>query len=648
MCGICGKLNLDPDKPVEESLIRQMCAVIVHRGPDDEGVYIDKNVGLGNRRLAIIDLSPAGHQPMSNEDGTIWITLNGEIYNYPRLRPQLERKGHRFFSNSDTEAILHLYEDYGDDCVQHLRGMFAFALWDKRKRRLLLARDRVGQKPLFYTEHNGALFFASEIKAILQVPGVPRQVDLNALHDYLTYQYVPPPATMFKGIYKLPPAYILTCENGQMNISRYWEFAFEPKAAISEEEAVVRIEELLEEAVRVRLLSDVPLGVFLSGGIDSSLVVAIMSRLTDQPVRTFSIGFEEAAYNELPYARMVAQRYGTQHQEFIVRPNAVAVLPELIWHFDEPLADSSAVPTYYIAQMTAQHVKVALNGDGGDESFVGYTRYLGYNLTQFYQIIPELARARLIPAILDSLPLTQRSGSFLSRLRWLNEASLAPQSELYAQSMLVFKDDMKDRLYTPQLRKLFQGNRSLDYMMAYFNDGRLTQDVDRMLYSDIMTYLPGDLLVKMDRMAMAHSLESRSPFLDHKLMEFAATLPTDLKFRGHTLKYLLKKLAERFLPREVIYRPKHGFGVPVERWFYRELRPILEEAIYNSKLVADGYLDGPYMAAILEEHLQDGRRNRHGHRLWTLLNLEMWYRTFILGDGRRESVPHMEEFITPP
>ncbi|MEW5961382.1 MAG: asparagine synthase (glutamine-hydrolyzing), partial [Chloroflexota bacterium] len=375
MCGICGKWNFD-GQPITEAGLRQMCRSIAHRGPDGEGIFLEDGLGLGSRRLSIIDLN-TGDQPISNEDQSIWIVFNGEIYNFQELRADLQRRGHHFYTLADTEVIVHLYEEYGRACVTHLRGMFAFALWDKKEQRLLLARDRVGKKPLYYRLTPTSLAFGSEIKTILTDSTVPRELDVTALHYYLSYQYVPPPYTIFKGISKLPPAHTLLCEGGEITIEPYWQLDFTQKTTLSEAEIVEQLHELISESVRLRLISDVPLGAFLSGGIDSSLVVAVMSQLMSQPVKTFSIGFEEDSFNELPYARTIAQRFATEHHEFVVRPNAVEVLPELVWHFDEPFADSSALPTYYVSKVTGDFVKVALNGDGGDESFVGYERYLG-------------------------------------------------------------------------------------------------------------------------------------------------------------------------------------------------------------------------------------------------------------------------------
>ena len=627
MCGICGKLNFDPDKPVEESLIRRMCAVIAHRGPDDEGVYIDKNVGLGNRRLAIIDLSPAGHQPMSNEDGTIWITLNGEIYNFPELRERLEKQGHSFFSNSDTETIVHLYEEHGTDCVKHLRGMFAFAIWDSRNQRLFLARDRVGQKPLVYTIVNNSLIFGSEIKCILQDPSVRREVDLEAIHHYLTYQYVPNPRTAFSDIKKLPPGHILVCEKGRIRVERYWDLSYVPKVRMSEEEYCERILELLREATKMRLMSDVPLGAFLSGGVDSSSVVAMMSQLSSEPVKTYSIGFEEQSFNELKYAQIVAERFGTDHHEFIVKPNAIEVLPKLIWHYNEPYADSSAIPTYYVAKVTRQHVTVALNGDGGDESFGGYERYIANKLANYYQRMPAFIREGVIARLVKKLPESTERRDIVRRIKRFTAAIPYTRERRYAQWMCHFDNDTKHQLYSPEFRERMTKIDSIDLLVNIYSKTKAVDFADKTFYADVMTYLPDDLLVKVDIASMAHSLEARSPYLDHRLMEFAASIPPNLKLKGMTTKHILKKALANILPPEILHRAKMGFGVPIGRWFRHELKDLAHDILLDPRSVQRGYFDMGFVKKMLDEHVSG--KVDHGYRIWALLNLELWHRMFI-------------------
>ena len=634
MCGITGCLNCCPARPVSAELIRRMNHVLRHRGPDDEGVFIQENVGLGQQRLAIIDTSGRGHQPMSNEDGTVWITFNGEVYNHPQLRIQLEDQGHVFRSKTDTEVIIHLYEEKGLGCLQELRGMFAFALWDGRRRRLVLARDRMGQKPLFYAEHDHRFLFASEIKAILQVQGFPRALNPQSLHHFLTYKFVPPPHTMFSGIWELPPAHFLVWEDGAYRVERYWSLSYADKLDLPEEDVLHRLDAILDEAVRVRMISDVPLGVFLSGGIDSSLVVAYMSRHSSEPIKTFSIGFTEADYDELPFARAVAEQYKTDHHEFIVRADALNILPKLIWHFDQPFADSSAVPTYYVAQLARQHVTVALNGDGGDEAFAGYSRYLGYYVLQHYTRIPAVLR-RGAQQLLEHLPIPQRKGTLWSRFNWLNSRSLASLDGHYVRSIANFSDEQKRDLYTPSFQQQINGCDSIAYMQSLEEPG-LNSPLDRMLRADALAYLPGDLLVKVDRMSMAHSLEPRSPFLDHVLVEFAASLPAEIKFRRGRLKHLLKQLAQDKLPAEIVKRRKKGFAAPVGRWLREELRPVIEEYLLSSHLASEGVLHQPAINELWQHHRDQEWRNAHGTRLWALLNLELWFRFFIESPAVRQ------------
>ncbi len=634
MCGICGKIYFDAQQQVEPSLLEKMCDAISHRGPDESGIHVAGHVGLGHRRLSIIDLS-TGQQPMCNARKDLWIVYNGEVYNFAQLRVDLERKGYEFQTHSDTEVIIHLYDEYGTDCVNYLRGMFAFGIWDARNQRIFLVRDRVGQKPLFYHITDGAISFASEIKSLLQDPTVQREMDFEAMYHYLTYQYVPPPLTMFKGIHKLPPAHSLVCERGTVSIEQYWDLRYVPKVQMAEREILENVEAVLHEAVRLRMIGDVPLGAFLSGGIDSSLVVALMSQYSDRPIKTFSIGFQEKEFNELPYARLVAQQYGTEHHEFIVEPNAVEVLPKLVWHFDEPFGDFSAIPSFYLAEVTSQHVKVALNGDGGDESFVGYERYLGYKLVRYYRNLPATMRERVLGPLFDRLhraaveqtKFPAQFRSLLRRIRLLNELSLEKQEYQYARTLTIFQEQRKLELLTDGLREQLVNLNSLEYMLQYFRADNAGHFTDQMLFSDVMTYLPGDLLVKMDRMTMAHSLEGRSPFLDHQLMELMATVSPHTKARGIRLKVLLKKIAKNWLPPEILSRKKQGFGVPLGQWFRHELREMLHDTLSPSLLVRDGIFREAGLQRILQEH-QRGQFD-HRHRIWLLLNLEIWYRSFI-------------------
>ncbi|MDX1777960.1 MAG: asparagine synthase (glutamine-hydrolyzing), partial [Thermodesulfobacteriota bacterium] len=522
--------------------MRSMASVINHRGPDDEGIYLKGNVGLAHKRLSILDLSTAGHQPMSNEDGSVWIVFNGEIYNFLDLREALIKKGHTFVSRTDTETIIHLYEEKGIECVHDLRGMFAFAIWDEQKKRLFCARDRAGKKPFVYAHTKEGFVFASEIKSLLRDPLIDKSLDYRAIHHYLTYQYVPSPLSIFENIKKLPPAHILIYERGKITAQRYWNLSYRNKIHLSSvRDYGERFRDLFEEAVKIRLRSDVPLGAFLSGGIDSSLVVAVMSRLMNQPVKTFSIGFEEEAYDEVKFARLIAEKYETDHHEFTVKPDAVSILPKIVWHYNEPFADSSAIPTYYVSKMTRDFVTVALNGDGGDESFAGYERYLADKLADYYRRVPSFVREGIIRRAVDILPHSTNRRNFFRRLkRFVKGISETPERR-YVRWICFFDNEMKEDLYTASFKELNREYDSVDLTVRWYERADAKQFLDRTLFVDVMSYLPEDLLVKVDIASMAHSLEARSPVLDHKVMEFAASLPPNLKLRGMETKYLLKE-----------------------------------------------------------------------------------------------------------
>jgi asparagine synthase (glutamine-hydrolysing) len=634
MCGIAGIVDLQ-SRPVEPSLMRRLCDVLVHRGPDDEGYYINGPVALGQRRLAILDVA-GGRQPMSNEDGTVWITFNGEIYNFRELRQRLEGLGHRFATRSDTEVIVHAYEQYGPECVKELRGMFAFALWDQRARMLMLARDRVGKKPLFYAEVDGQWMFASELQGLLAHPRLSRQVDATAVDDYLTYGYIPAPKTIFQGVYKLPPAHYLTLKlradgarEPDVRIERYWRLAYEPKRKLSEREAAEGLLEALTEAVRLRLVADVPLGALLSGGIDSSIVVALMSQLSDRPVKTFSIGFDEQEFDELPYARLVAERYATEHQEFVVRPNALDVLPTLVRHYGEPFADSSAIATYYVAKLTREHVKVALNGDGGDECLAGYERYAGSEVADRYQRIPAAIRRLGIEPLSRLIPEGASRRSRLRQARRFLEVAGRPAPERYQRWVGYLPRQQRARLYTREFQEQLGGHRAEGWLRGIW-DGvsrEGLESLDRMLAVDVESYLPNDLLVKMDIATMANSLEARSPFLDHKVMEFCAQLPCNYKLSGLTLKYLLKKAGTRLLPAQTRKRRKMGFGVPVAHWMRGELRPWVEDVLLSPRALKRGYFEPEALRQLVWAYL-DGRQEQ-SFELWALLWLELWHREFM-------------------
>ncbi len=630
MCGICGKINFTSE-PVTEQLIAGMASTLRHRGPDDEGVYVKGRVGLGHKRLSIIDLSPAGHQPMTNEDGTVWIVFNGEIYNFPALKEELEKKGHVFRSHSDTEVILHLYEEDGPECVRKLRGMFAFALWDEKNQSLFLARDRAGKKPLFYYLDDRRLVFASEIKAILEDPDVPVRPDYVAIHHYLTYQSVPAPFSAFTGLSKLRPAPYLVCKNGGIETRRYWKLAYLPKFDAATPAKVKDLEaelvDRLEEAVRIRLISDVPLGAFLSGGVDSSAVVALMSRVMKEPVRTFSIGFHEKDYDELAYARIVADRFKTAHMEFQVRPNAVEILPKLVWHYNEPFADPSAIPSYYVSKLAREHVTVVLNGDGGDESFAGYERYVANELALRFERIPAVIRRRIFPHLARILPSSADPNGFFWRLKRFSQMLSLPPELRNARWVTHFDNETKASLYTDNFKDRTKGEDSFSIILDRYAQADATDFTDRTLYADVTLYLSETLLVKMDIASMANSLETRSPLLDHEIMEFAARIPPRLKLHRGKTKIILKNAFKDVLPGRILTRKKMGFGVPLDHWFRNELKEMAYDTLLSQRSTGRGYFRKEFIERILDEHVS-GAWNWQYH-IFNLLMLELWHRVFI-------------------
>lgn len=652
MCGIAGIYNID-GQFVEIEVLKRMCQVLKHRGPDDYGFalfdtqksqfetfkeLIPKqggngfSVALGHRRLSIIDLSEAASQPMSNEDDSIWIVLNGEIYNYIELREGLKKRGHYFKSHSDTEVVLHLYEELGIKCLKDLRGMFAFAIWDQKRQRFFLARDRVGKKPLSYFYDGKCFLFASEIKSIIQDRRVKREIDFHALHDYLTYGYIPSPASMFRGIKKLPPGHFLICDKDGVVTERYWCLSYAKKLTIPITEYERRIIEILKESIRIRLRSDVPLGAFLSGGIDSSSVVALMSEFSPQRVKTFTIGFEDEDYSELRYARIVAEKFSTEHHEFIVRPEAIEILPKLIWYYNEPYGDSSCIPTYYVSKMTREYVTVALNGDGGDESFAGYLRYSAMKLAELMDRIPK-SSLNLPLKILQSI----RRRTFFQEnhsLRYLENfiESLLRYPEPYQRYVRwvgYFTNDQKDNLYSYDLKRIIDGRDSSDFLAQIAEKSDAMKIVDKTMNVDVLSYLPEDLLVKVDIASMANSLEVRSPFLDHHLMEFAASIPANVKLKGLTTKHFFKKTLLNILPKEILYRRKMGFGVPISRWFRNELKEFVRQTLLDECATKRGFFKRTYVEKLITEHQSSAKL--HTYRIWALLNLELWCRTFIDG-----------------
>ncbi|HEY0322872.1 MAG TPA: asparagine synthase (glutamine-hydrolyzing) [Pyrinomonadaceae bacterium] len=627
MCGIVGLVH-GAGHPVNRDLVSRMCDAIRHRGPDEDGFYLKDSVGLAMRRLAIIDLK-GGQQPMHNEDRTVWIVFNGEIYNYKELRAELEKLGHRFYTDSDTEAIVHAYEAYGADCPKSLRGMFAFAIWDERREELYLARDRVGKKPILYARAGKDFIFGSEFSALLLHPELSRDIEPQALDHYLSFMCVPAPMTAYRAIHKLEPGHYLrfSPKTGEIKTERYWQPDFNKKLKISEAEAGERVIEILRDAVRVRLMSEVPLGAFLSGGIDSSAVVALMSEVSSTPVKTFSIGFEEQDFSELHHARRVAEHIGAEHHEFIVRPDALEVLPTLVEHYGEPYADSSAVPTYYVSRETRKHVTVALNGDGGDECFAGYQRYAAMQLAERYRRVPEALRRTFVERVVDFLPAPETQRTRIRSLKRFMKAASLPKVERYLRWVSVFDSHAKQELYSEDFRQQTAPKGALNILEPWFARANGAGIVDASLLADTMTYLPNDLLVKVDIASMAVSLEARSPFLDHHVIEFAASLPENLKLRGLTTKYLLKRVLKRLLPAENLKRSKMGFGVPIGYWLRGEMQPFLRETLLSEKALARGLFRPEVVNRLVEQHTS-GERD-YAHQLWTLLMLELWFERFI-------------------
>ncbi|HTW58288.1 MAG TPA: asparagine synthase (glutamine-hydrolyzing) [Terriglobales bacterium] len=622
MCGIAGIVSSSRETNIREAQVREMCDRMIHRGPDDEGIFVDDGAGLGMRRLSIIDLS-GGHQPVFSEDRGAWIVFNGEIYNFFELRAGLENRGHRFRTRSDTEVIIHLYEEMGSECVQELRGMFALAIYDKAKRRLLLARDRLGKKPLHYALLKDKLYFGSEIKSILAVAPELSELNSEALQQFLYFGYVLDPLTAFKGIQKLPPGHLLEFENGKISVRQYWDLprygTYTPK---SEQECLEELEFRLAEATRIRLISDVPLGVFLSGGIDSSTVVALMARASSGPVKTFSIGFAKDDFNEAKYARTVADKFGTDHHEMILEPDVVQTVESLTSSLEEPFGDSSMLPTYYVSQMARRHVTVALSGDGGDEIFAGYERYRIQTDRRIFEHVPQWARRFYREQIFPRTPRNMRGRQFSYNVslswqeRYVDTLSFVPGFE---RDTPLLSDGFRDLL-----QKCDDPRNAL---LQKFAEAPASDRVSELLYVDTKTYLLGDILTKVDRMSMLNSLEVRSPLLDHKFVEWATGLPVEWKLRGKKQKYILRKLAERVgVPGEVLDRPKQGFALPLVHWMRNELKNVLM-VLLEPRSLQRGYFEAGGVQKLMNDHLQ-GRRDGSA-RIWRLLMFELWHRNFL-------------------
>ena len=621
MCGICGLSHSDNQTP-PRALLEKMNATIAHRGPDSDGFHTSAGIGLAMRRLAIIDVSGGG-QPIANEDESIWIIFNGECYNYPAMRAELERRGHRLSTQTDTECIVHFYEDEGDDCIKRLRGMFAFALWDDKRKKLLLGRDRLGKKPMYYTVQNGTLYFGSELSAILAALPHKPEINLEALDLYLSLQYVPDPLTIYQGIFKLPPAHTLVWENGHAAIKRYWDYSYFPKHTASEDELIEELRARLREAVKIRLLSERPLGAHLSGGIDSSIIVALMSEFASGPVKTFSAGFEEQNFTELPHARAVAQKYSTDHHEFTLTYGDIpATLEKIAAHFGEPFADASAIPLYHLSVLTREHVTVALNGDGGDEDFAGYQRYWLDGFADAYARAPRFLTRRLIPSIANFLPDNADRPVGHSLVNGIKRLEQIPEIDRRASILRwgsYFSPSQRSALWKPEFR--FDSANAQNLLAKQFDSAQGSY-LDKTLYTDLHTYLPGDLLVKADRMTMAASLEGRSPFLDHEIVEWSARVPDQLKVKGRSGKYLLKKAFAKELPESIKGRGKQGFGIPVSAWFRGPLYNWSREMLLTNGSPLHRWFDRAALNQLIEEHTS--ARMDHGKRLYALAMLGVW------------------------
>jgi asparagine synthase (glutamine-hydrolysing) len=621
VCGICGVFNVQSGDPIAPELLQRMNVLISHRGPDDSGIYLDGPLGIGSTRLSIIDLS-GGHQPLSNESGDTWIVFNGEIWNYKILRAELIEKGHRFRTNSDTETIIHAYEEYGTDCIARLEGMFGLAIWDRPRRCLLLARDRVGKKPLYYTRVDGDLLFASEIKALLSHPRVERRADIQALADYLSVRYVPGPATLFANVYKVQPGHWLLCDaQGRLREERYWDFTFGKVENRPIEEYIQGVRQHIQQAVEERMMADVPLGSMLSGGVDSSIITGTMSQLMNQPVKTFAVGFDVPGFSELPYARIVADHFGTEHHELVVKGSDLATYwPLLTWHRDEPVSEPSDLGVYLISKLARQYVKVVLSGEGGDELFAGYPKYVVDWLARYYHLLPAALRDRLITPLLDHLPYSMRKLQMAGRVlslpaprRWMDWFGVFKGTQIndvLSTSTRANIDNDSSRAF----RRLLEGNPQRDNLSS-------------MLYLDTKIWLPDNLLMKGDKMTMAASLEARMPFLDHQLIEYAASIPSNVKIHPFQAKYLLKRAYRDFLPEPILTRKKMGFNVPVSDWFRGTQHNLISRLLLSERALSRGFLNNAYIASVLQEHME-GKTN-YGGQLFILASLELWFRVFI-------------------
>lgn len=635
MCGIAGIFGID-GSPVAQGEVHAMCQALVRRGPDDEGYFTAGNIGLGMRRLSIIDIA-TGQQPVSNEDGTIQVVLNGEIYNFRELRQELEAQGHRFSTVSDTEVIVHLYEEYGIGCVDKLRGMFAFALWDANYKKLLVVRDRLGIKPLFFGEFNGKFVFASELKALLQLPWVERNLDFSAVSHLFTFLTTPSDQSIIAGVHKLEPGHLLTIELNQApKIRKYWDVNFTTDTSLDEASTTERLQELLAESVKLRMISDVPIGAFLSGGIDSSAIVATMAGMSDRPVQTFTIGFPEKQYNELEHARVVAKHFGTEHHELVLEPDIVNMMSDLAWHLDEPFGDSSAIPTFMVSKLAAEHVKVVLSGDGGDELFAGYDKYRVEQKERRYRHIPAMIRS-LFGAVGNHMSEGMKGRNFM-RHHALNG------SHRYLDASTLFDQEEKQSLFSGEVIDSVMRADPWKELLACL-DREDTHWLSAIQYLDIKNYLPLDILTKVDRMSMANSLEARVPLLDHKLVEFAATIPPNAKLQGGTSKHIFKQAMRGILPDSIIDRPKQGFAVPLGRWFRGELNGFVHDLLLSPTCRARKIFNPDYIEKLLA---MQARGRDLDLQLWTMISFELWCQTFLDGTAANTNIFFKPQVVLQP
>lgn len=630
MCGIFGIASRN--LRIDAATLEARTNTLAHRGPDDCGIHLDSRAGLGHRRLSIIDLA-GGKQPIYNEDRTKCIVFNGEIYNYQKLRKALMERGHRFSTNSDTETILHAYEEWGAACVGRLRGMFAFAIWDSQSEELFLARDRLGIKPLFYAEHNDQLYFASEMKAILEDPEFPRRIDEQALAAYFNFSYIPAPMTIYKDIRKLMPGHTLTWRQGSVTIQQYWDIYFQPNHGKKESFFIERYTELLQEAVAMRLMSEVPLGAFLSGGIDSSLVVAMMSMAEPESVNTFCIGFGGSVggyLDERQYADMVAQRYHTRHKTMEVIPKSEGLIDTIVTAFDEPFADDSTIPSYYVCQMARQEATVALSGLGGDEAFAGYERYLGFRLNSVYSRLPGFMRRSLLPNLINGLPERKDGHYTVNHLKRFIRSSNLPPDLRYIGYISRLNPMTNGHFFADHERFSEHLEASVDHYRSFFNTTNVSADsdsLDRVLFCDLKTYLPEDILSVTDRMSMVHALEVRVPFIDHKLLEFCATIPSELKMKWFRKKYLLKKISRPLLPPKVIDHRKQGFVGPMTQWLKHDLKGYVQQTLQPDRLAKHDYLNPTAVVSILDDHFSG--REINDTLIWAMVIFQSWFEKYI-------------------